>query len=231
MYDPLIGRWLQVDPMRQFSSSYAMMGNYPHATDPTGGFCDDCPNAKTSNVGDQIAFDTDGPHAGAVYEFVDPSMGQDGWVRISGGDLEEVTVTYRTPTMLLRGLKNFGHAAADYDQRTNFSERLALSAHKMLPSSAVESILIMSTGEDFQGQQHTDFKGRVLNPAADVVATVFPVFKGANLSNSLLNGGAKVVGYYDLGGDIVEVIQINQEQVNQIMSHYPDLTQVGLGFR
>jgi len=46
MYDPLIGRWLQVDPMREFASPYVMMGNYPHATDPTGGICDGCPKTE-----------------------------------------------------------------------------------------------------------------------------------------------------------------------------------------
>lgn len=38
MYDPLIGRWLQVDPERQFASPYNGMGNNPmNRTDPTGG--------------------------------------------------------------------------------------------------------------------------------------------------------------------------------------------------
>ena len=38
MYDPLIGRWLQVDPEREFASPYNGMGNNPLGlTDPTGG--------------------------------------------------------------------------------------------------------------------------------------------------------------------------------------------------
>ena len=39
MYDPLIGRWLQVDPERQHSSPYLSMGNNPiMRVDPDGGF-------------------------------------------------------------------------------------------------------------------------------------------------------------------------------------------------
>lgn len=38
MYDPVIGRFLQVDPERQFASSYVGMGNNPiNGVDPTGG--------------------------------------------------------------------------------------------------------------------------------------------------------------------------------------------------
>ena len=38
MYDPVIGRFLVVDPMREFPSSYVGMGNDPvNLTDPTGG--------------------------------------------------------------------------------------------------------------------------------------------------------------------------------------------------
>ena len=38
MYDPLIGRFLQVDPERQYASSYMAMGNNPlKLVDPTGG--------------------------------------------------------------------------------------------------------------------------------------------------------------------------------------------------
>lgn len=55
MYDPLIGRWLQVDPMREFASPYVMMGNYPHATDPTGGICDGC--TKTERYASAINSD------------------------------------------------------------------------------------------------------------------------------------------------------------------------------
>ncbi|MEM6814947.1 MAG: RHS repeat-associated core domain-containing protein [Bacteroidota bacterium] len=39
MYDPLIGRWLQVDPYGQYASSYLGMGNNPiNRVDPDGGF-------------------------------------------------------------------------------------------------------------------------------------------------------------------------------------------------
>lgn len=39
MYDPLIGRWLQVDPARQFSSPYNGMGNNPvSGVDPDGAY-------------------------------------------------------------------------------------------------------------------------------------------------------------------------------------------------
>jgi RHS repeat-associated core domain len=40
-YDPVIGRWLQKDPMSQFFSPYIGMGNNPvHLTDPRGGCVD-----------------------------------------------------------------------------------------------------------------------------------------------------------------------------------------------
>ncbi|SNS69432.1 RHS repeat-associated core domain-containing protein [Ekhidna lutea] len=43
MYDPLIGRWLQVDPMRQHSSPYLAMGNNPmKRVDPDGGMDGGC---------------------------------------------------------------------------------------------------------------------------------------------------------------------------------------------
>jgi len=41
-YDPVIGRWLGIDPMRQGSSPFIGMGNNPvNVTDPTGGKGDD----------------------------------------------------------------------------------------------------------------------------------------------------------------------------------------------
>lgn len=42
MYDPLIGRWLQVDPMREFSSPYRTGNNPMNKVDPTGG-CEEPP--------------------------------------------------------------------------------------------------------------------------------------------------------------------------------------------
>jgi RHS repeat-associated protein len=43
MYDPVIGRWICPDPMREHWSPYMAMGNNPAMqTDPTGG-CDECP--------------------------------------------------------------------------------------------------------------------------------------------------------------------------------------------
>ena len=46
MLDPVIGRWLSPDPMREFASPYAAMGNNPvNKTDPTGG-CTTCPTFR-----------------------------------------------------------------------------------------------------------------------------------------------------------------------------------------
>ena len=62
MYDPLIGRWLQVDPERQFSSSYVGMGNNPiKGVDPSGGFTEyDIVNGKkvfrSNKGGDDIDY-------------------------------------------------------------------------------------------------------------------------------------------------------------------------------
>ena len=43
-YDPVVGRWLSVDPMGQHWSPYLAMGNNPISrVDPDGG-CDDCPD-------------------------------------------------------------------------------------------------------------------------------------------------------------------------------------------
>ena len=45
-YDPIIGRWMSVDPARQFASPYVGMGNNPiNGVDPTGGICPTCPNS------------------------------------------------------------------------------------------------------------------------------------------------------------------------------------------
>lgn len=51
-YDPIVGRWLSVDPYRQFASPYVGMGNDPvNRVDPDGG-CDDPPcNASPSFLG------------------------------------------------------------------------------------------------------------------------------------------------------------------------------------
>ena len=53
-YDPVLGRWLTPDPMRQFYSAYLAMGNNPvNFTDPTGGECPECPAQGTFQNGDQ----------------------------------------------------------------------------------------------------------------------------------------------------------------------------------
>jgi len=46
MLDPVIGRWLSPDPMKQYHSPYTSMGNNPvKLTDPNGGCAgDDCPD-------------------------------------------------------------------------------------------------------------------------------------------------------------------------------------------
>lgn len=94
MYDPLIGRWLQMDPERQFASPYNGMGNNPlSGTDPTGGYCPKCPDPSGDSdfwSGGQT-YTPQG--SDAIYELVDPSMGRDGWVRTSGSDLAQVTIT------------------------------------------------------------------------------------------------------------------------------------------
>jgi len=49
-YDPIIGRWLQVDPMREFHSPYNGMGNNPpYRTDPDGG-CTSCVEQVTDVI-------------------------------------------------------------------------------------------------------------------------------------------------------------------------------------
>ena len=51
MYDPAIGRWLSVDPMRQYPSPYVGMGNDPvSGVDPDGGLKDDYKVDKKGNV-------------------------------------------------------------------------------------------------------------------------------------------------------------------------------------
>ncbi|GJM63657.1 RHS repeat-associated core domain-containing protein [Persicobacter diffluens] len=49
LYDPVIGRWISVDPARQFASGYVGMGNNPvNGVDPDGRWSDP-PNGKHSN--------------------------------------------------------------------------------------------------------------------------------------------------------------------------------------
>ncbi len=98
-YDPIIGRWLSPDPMRQYASPYLAMGNNPvNVIDPTGGFggtpctgdCDYDPskdpsqvlnpvvvNAKPMNWAERMAYDMWNwqPPGGVVFynEFADPA--------------------------------------------------------------------------------------------------------------------------------------------------------------
>ncbi len=62
------------------------MGNNPtRHLDRDGRFCRACPDASLFQAGEQFIFDSDGgAHAGSVYDLVDPSLGQGGWVRIDG---------------------------------------------------------------------------------------------------------------------------------------------------
>jgi RHS repeat-associated protein len=51
-YDPVIGRWMTMDPAGQYPSPYVGMGNDPvNGIDPTGGNCDTCPdNGKYNDL-------------------------------------------------------------------------------------------------------------------------------------------------------------------------------------
>lgn len=70
MYDPLIGRWLQVDPARQYASSYVGMGNNPiSGVDPDGGF-----NQGVNSKG-EVVFD-DGLDDGNVFLVNDGFTGE-----------------------------------------------------------------------------------------------------------------------------------------------------------
>jgi RHS repeat-associated protein len=58
MYDPVIGRWMSVDPKRQYNSSYIGMGNNPvNGIDPDGGGMSPIYDNKT---GQYIANDNEG---------------------------------------------------------------------------------------------------------------------------------------------------------------------------
>jgi len=85
MYDPLIGRWLQVDPYGEFSSPYVMMGNYPHAVDPDGGKCKGCPD--TEQYQSVINDDNDW-----IYNASDGSYALSGFENLTGSDANGTVV-------------------------------------------------------------------------------------------------------------------------------------------
>jgi hypothetical protein len=75
-------------------SPYSGMNNSPtYYVDPDGR-CPECPDPVYAElkVGAEYTFAADGEHAGATYILTDPSLGNDGWVRV-GGMLNEVVVT------------------------------------------------------------------------------------------------------------------------------------------
>lgn len=93
-------------------SSAATFAMFSGRSNFANAFCPDCPDPSSGNfnIGDQIIFDSNGPHQGAVYELTDLSKGQDGWVKL-GGELQPVVVT---PTETLSGtLKSFGAKVAN----------------------------------------------------------------------------------------------------------------------
>ena len=50
-YDPVIGRWLNIDPCGQFYSPYLGIGNIPTiGLDPTGGICPTCPDESVFDI-------------------------------------------------------------------------------------------------------------------------------------------------------------------------------------
>ncbi|WP_421762850.1 RHS repeat-associated core domain-containing protein [Ekhidna sp.] len=81
MFDPLIGRWLQVDPYRQFSSSYIGMGNNPiKYTDPDGGCVDADKNPIPCPKG--VEDGMDGFHTTILDEFAITTSRMTEWQQI-----------------------------------------------------------------------------------------------------------------------------------------------------
>lgn len=107
---------------------------------------------------------------GGVWHEIDPTTGD-------GFALAEITVSgtdKRTPTMLLRGLIKFGNAVAEHDQKHGTMEKIGQTAHKFLPSSAVEAVYVMINAEDFGGSPKTNTFDRWGEPVIDGVSSLFP---------------------------------------------------------
>ncbi|MEQ9404087.1 MAG: RHS repeat-associated core domain-containing protein [Cyclobacteriaceae bacterium] len=189
MYDPLIGRWLQVDPMGQYASSYNGMGNNPmNGVDPDGGFvCDDCPrNGQYDDYINSNIVYSYSPEVG-VYQYL-------GEVTIWGNGIEAA---------VRQGRRRFAREGLP----VILGAPLAIIAGAEVGAVALANIgrqTLMNYGRNVLKNTAFEFSSQMIAQGGDVEQAisefdVFDVVTGTRFSKNL--GAAVLAGAVDIKAD------------------------------
>ncbi|MEM9681040.1 MAG: RHS repeat-associated core domain-containing protein [Bacteroidota bacterium] len=188
MYDPLIGRWLQVDPMRQFSSSYLAMGNNPiNAVDPDGGTCyDNNGNAISCPDGFEQYNEAGNDLAGFLPEVVFEGIGPK-------------TLNLLGSTTTLYGVAEGATAeVANFDEVLNAAKDNKFLSRALNSNNSLRAYQVGAGGlPQFKGNQHVAYDD-VLQAASrfKVNVNTIKVIKGTGVLAGVVGTGLSI---HDIG--------------------------------
>ncbi|MEO9852964.1 MAG: RHS repeat-associated core domain-containing protein [Reichenbachiella sp.] len=183
-YEAILGRWMVIDPYRQYASPYIGMGNNPViGIDPDGGECKGCPDDPRYDFYRQSSaswgYDPD-----LVYDMT-TSDGLGVFQRLDEVVVSTSALLNTIPIGLAYEYKGFndfmnfwGRQIHEKNLENHWQEKLVRTIHNYGPSSAVESGYIIIEGEDFNGNEKKDAWDRVVAPTIDIVTTPLPGGKG-----------------------------------------------------